>query len=157
MKKLNVLLAFAFFAFLPISAIAQDEITNEDLRRYALLNEVIDAMKSEISVLTNKMIKNQEGFDGKRYKELQSFKGDEAKLDELGANDFEKKFMMLVYKKQEERKTALKEVNSIMATKMINGGAKKFKAIKEALKSDEAVKERYAKIQMNFSAAEGDA
>ena len=43
------------------------------------------------------MIKNQEGFDGNRYKELQSFKGDEAKLDELGANDFEKKFMMLVY------------------------------------------------------------
>ncbi len=157
MKKINVLLAFAFVMTLSVSAKAQDEITNEDLRKYALMNEVIDVMKAEISVLTNDLIKNQEGFDGKRYKELAVAKGNEAKLDELGAQEFEKKFMMLLYEKQEERKSAIKQVNQILATKMLPNGGKKYKAIKQALGSDTDVKARYEKIKAALAATDGDA
>ncbi len=150
MKKLNVLLAFAFFALLSTSALAQDEITDEDLRRYALLDEVVDAMKSEISDLTKEIVAKQEGIDGKRFNELNKGQGEPA-------SEFEQKFMDLVNKKKDERIADIKTVNSILATKMISGGAKKYKAVKAALKSDEAVKERYAKIQAVMAASEDGA
>lgn len=157
MKKINVLLALICLMTISIAGMAQDEITDEDLRRYALMNEVIDVMKAEISVLTNDLIKNQEGIDGKRYVELSAAKGQEAKLDELGAQEFEKKFMVLVYEKQEERKEAIKEVNQILATKMLRDGGKTYKAIKEALTTDEAVKSRYEKIKAALAQDDGDA
>ena len=150
MKKLNVLLAFAFFALLSTSALAQDEITDEDLRRYALLDEVVDAMKSEISDLTKEIVAKQEGIDGKRFNELNKGQGEPA-------SEFEQKFMDLVNKKKDERIADIKTVNSILATKMISGGAKKYKAVKAALKLDEAVKESYAKIQAVMAASEDGA
>ncbi|MCG8383923.1 MAG: hypothetical protein MJA30_00145 [Cytophagales bacterium] len=157
MKKINVLLALFFVVLLGNVAQAQDEISDEDLRRYALMMEVIDAMKSEISVLTNNMIKNQEGMTGQRYLELAKAKGNEAKLDEMGASDFEKKFMTLITEKQDERKEAIKQVNQILATKMLPDGGKAYKAIKDALKSDEALKARYEKIEASVKMAGGDA
>ena len=157
MKKINVLLALFFVVLLGNVAQAQDEISDEDLRRYALMMEVIDAMKSEISVLTNNMIKNQEGMTGQRYLELAKAKGNEAKLDEMGASDFEKKFMTLITGKQDERKEAIKQVNQILATKMLPDGGKAYKAIKDALKSDEALKARYEKIEASVKMAGGDA
>ena len=63
---------------------AQDEITDVDLRKYAILNQAVDFMKKDISVELNKMIKAQEGMTGQRYKELAATKGDEAKLTEVG-------------------------------------------------------------------------
>lgn len=157
MKKINVLLALFFAVLLGNVAQAQDEISDEDLRRYALMMEVIDAMKSEISVLTNSMIKNQEGMTGQRYLELAKAKGSEAKLDEMGATDFEKKFMTLITEKQDERKEAIKQVNQILATKMLPDGGKAYKAIKDALKSDETLKARYEKIEASVKMADGDA
>ncbi len=155
--KINVLLTTCFVMLLGTVASAQDEVTDDQLRKYALMMEVIDAMKSEISVLTNDMIKNQEGIDGKRYKELAKAGGDAAKLDGLGAKEFEKKFMMLIYEKQEERKDAIKQVNQILATKMLSNGGKSYKAIKAALKSDEAVKTRYEEIAKSLELSDDDA
>lgn len=157
MKKINVLLAMLLMVLLGNVAKAQDEISDEELRRYALMMEVIDAMKSEISVLTNSMIKNQEGMTGKRYLELSKAKGDEAKLDGMGATEFEKKFMALITEKQDERKEAIKQVNQILATKMLADGGKSYKAIKEALKSDDEVKARYEKIEASIKMKDGDA
>ena len=64
-------LKFILAALLMVSTMgftqAQDEeITDENLRRYAMMMEVVEVMKAEISDLTNDMIKNQEGIDGKR-------------------------------------------------------------------------------------------
>lgn len=136
MRKLFTLL---FVSFLALGTVSAQEITDEQLYKYALLNEVIDQMKAEVSTAVNDLIKNQEGIDGKRYTEL-------AKSGGEGANDFEKQFLELVEKEKDERIDAIKEVNQILATKMLGDGGKVYKQIKEALQSDESVKSRYETI-----------
>lgn len=140
MKKLFTLVFVSILAFGTASA---QEITDEQLYRYALLDEVIDEMKAEISSVVNEMIKNQEGIDGKRYTELVKSGGE-------GASDFEKQFLELVEKEKNERIDAIKEVNRILATKMLGDGGKIYKQIKGALKSDESVKTRYQTIVENL-------
>ncbi|MEQ9307068.1 MAG: hypothetical protein RJQ14_24350 [Marinoscillum sp.] len=131
---------------------AQD-ITDEQLYKYALLNTVVSEMKSEISSVVNDMIKNQEGIDGKRYTELAKAKGDESKYAELGANDFEKQFMELVEKEKTDRIDDIKTVNQILATKMLGDGGKVYKAIKSALSSNPDVKARYDEIKSELEMA----
>ncbi|MEL7001856.1 MAG: hypothetical protein AAFN93_03880 [Bacteroidota bacterium] len=157
MKKLKLFcVAFMFFGVFN-QAIAQEEVTDEDLRRYALLIEVVDAMKSEIKNLTISMVENQEGIEPARFNELNKANGDEAKLTAAGATDFEKKFMALVQKKKTERTTAIQDAVKIMASKMFTGGAAKYKAVKSGIKSDESVKERYNAILAKMKAAEEEA
>lgn len=135
---------------------AQDEeITNEDLRKYALLSEVVDLMKKDISVMVNGLIKNQEGMSGKRFKELLSAKGDNAKYDALGAKEFEIKFMALVAEKQSKRIDAIKTVNQELATKMVGDSGKTYKKIKSALAGDTDLKARYDQIVASLKNSEG--
>ena len=127
------------------------EITDEQLYKYALLNTVIDEMKGEINDVVNEMIKNQDGIDGKRYVELSSAKGNEDKLTELGVNDFEKQFLDLVETEKNERIEDIKKVNQILATKMLGDGGKLYKSIKATLESDESLKVRYQEIKDNLT------
>ena len=128
------------------SAKAQDEITDEQLRKYAVLQEVIDLMKKDISVEINAMIKAQDGISGKRYVEISKTKGDEAKLAALNATDLEVKFLQLTNDLKNDRTDAIKTVNSAIATKMLGNKGKVYKKIKNALAADEAVKARYDAI-----------
>jgi hypothetical protein len=130
---------------------AQDEIADIDLRKYAILSQAVDFMKKDISVELNKMIKAQEGMTGQRYKELAATKGDEAKMAELGAKDFEKQFIDLANKMKEERIASIKIVNSELATKMVGNKGKLYKKIKADLKTDEALKARYTAIVSEVS------
>ena len=131
--------------------LAQDEITDADLRKYAVMSQSIEFMKKDISIELNKMIKAQEGMTGKRYKELAATKGDEAKLTAIEAKDFEKQFIALVDKLMDERKASIKEVNSDLATKMVGNKGRTYKKIKADLKTDEALKTRYEVILAQVS------
>ena len=147
MKKLKMLLgALLLLVMSGNLVLAQDEITDDDLRKYALLSQSIEYMKKDISIELNKMIKAQEGMTGQRYKELASAKGDEAKLDQMEAKDFEKKFMEIVNEMMDDRKEAIKTVNSELATKMVGDKGRVYKSIKAALDEDEALKARYEAI-----------
>jgi len=147
MRKISLLFVAMFMVLAANVVKAQDEdyLTDENLRRYAIMMETVDAMKAEISTVTNEMIKNQEGIDGKRYLELSKGEGDAAK-------EFESKFMEAVKQMQDDRKEAIGDVIQILATKMLPDGGKAYKAIKTALSTDEEVKARYdailAKIQL---------
>ncbi len=155
-------LKFSFFTMLILSMVmvgqvnAQDgEITNDELRKYALLNEVVDLMKKDISVMVNGLIKSQEGMTGKRFKELMSAKGDKAKYEAMGAKEFEVKFMELIAEKQSKRIDAIKTVNQELATKMVGDSGKTYKKIKSALAADEALKARYDQIVASLKGTEG--
>jgi len=155
MKKLKLFCVALVFIGVFNQANAQDEeVSDVDLKRYALLMEVVDAMKSEIVNLTTSMVENQEGIEPARFNELNKAKGDEAKLTAAGATDFEKKFMALVQKKKTERTTAIQDVIKILATKMFTGGGAKYKAIKSGIKSDESIKERYNAILSKMKVAD---
>ncbi len=132
-------------------AMAQEEITDNDLRKYAILSQSINLMKKDISIELNKMIKAQEGMSGKRYKELAATKGDEAKLAAIDTKDYENQFMALANKMMDERKASIKQVNSDLATKMVGNRGKTYKKIKAELKSDEALNTRYEVILAEVS------
>ena len=132
-------------------AIAQDEITDNDLHKYALMSQSIQFMKKDISIELNKMIKAQDGMTGQRYKELAATKGDEAKLATIEAKDFEKQFIELVNELKEERIASIKQVNTELATKMVGNKGKTYKKIKADLKTDEELKARYEVILAQVS------
>ena len=132
-------------------AIAQDEITDADLRKFAVLSQSIEFMKKDISIELNKMIKAQEGMTGQRYKELAATKGDEDKLAAIEAKDYERQFIDLVNKLKEERTASIKQVNSDLATKMVGNKGKTYKKIKAELKTDEALGARYEVILSQVS------
>ncbi len=152
MKKLVALFFTMLVLMTGVRADEGQEITDADLWKYALLNEVVDQMKKDISTAVNEMIANQEGIDGKRYVELSKTKGDEAKLAELGATDLEKQFLQLVEEEKAKRIDAIKTVNQELATKMVGDGGRTYKAIKSALEEDADLKARYdaivAKVQL---------
>lgn len=133
------------------NVMAQDEISDLDLRKYAVLSQSIEFMKKDISIELNKMIKAQEGMTGKRYKELSATKGDETKLAAVDAKDYEKQFMTIVDKLKTDRTDAIKKVNSDLATKMVGNKGKIYKKIKADLKTDEALKTRYETILSQVS------
>jgi len=141
MRKISLIFAALFMVFSAgvVNAQEEDYLTDENLRRYAIMMEAVDAMKAEISVSLNDMIKNQEGIDGNRYKELKSGSGEPAK-------EFETKFMSALDEMIETRKEAIGDVVNILATKMLPDGGKAYKAIKTALASDADVKSRYEAI-----------
>lgn len=151
---LLTLLVLTIVSFTQVKA-QDDEITDEALRKYAILNEVVDLMKKDISVMVNGLIKSQEGMTGKRFKELQAAKGDKAKYDEMGAKEFEIKFMELVAKKQSERIDAIKTVNQALATKMVGDNGKVYKKIKSELSSNADLKAKYDQIVAGLRGAEG--
>ena len=152
MKKFSFVVGLLLVMVASTVANAQ-EITDENLRRYAIMMETVDAMKQEISDQTNMLIKNQEGMDGKRYLELAKTKGDAAQLEAIGAKDFEIKFLEVVTQMQDERKEAISEVVTILATKMMPDGGKAYKEVKSAIDTDAEVKARYEAIKSTIASA----
>ena len=121
------------------------EVTDEHVWKYALMTEVVDQMKADLSRAVNETIKKQEGMTGARYKELAG--GADP------ANDFETKFMANIDKLKESRVSAIKSVNSDLATKML-GSASIYKAVREAVKEgDMKAKYEQYKSQIAFEAS----
>ncbi|WP_375577638.1 hypothetical protein ABWH96_11300 [Marivirga tractuosa] len=148
------MLALAAIVFLNSTAVmAQDsEITDKDLYNYALLMQVIEQMKAEVSPAIQALIEEQEGFDTKRYSELQSAGDNEAKLKELGANDFEVQFMGLIIKEKEKRTDAIKEALNLLAKSMV--GVQNYKNIKQTLSVDPDLKAKYDEITTRIAPAD---
>ncbi len=142
MNKLVLLLIFVFGFGL---AFAQDEISDDDLKAYAIANAAVKSIVSSISPMVNDLIAKQEGMTGQRFKELQDTNGDADKLAAIEAKDWEIKFLDLVNGQIEERKDAAKEIINLMAKYAM--GASTYKAIKAGLSSDPTLQARYSAIE----------
>lgn len=146
MKKLLYFLVFAFWIGI---AYAQDEeITDDDLKAYALANASVKSITSSISPMVNDLIAKQEGMTGQRFKELQDTDGDAGKLASIEAQEWEIKFLETVNGEIEKRTEAAKEVINLMAKYAM--GTSKYKAIRSGLSSDADLKARYAAIEAKF-------
>jgi len=128
---------------------AQDvEITDADLKAYAIANAGVKSITSTISPMVNDLISKQEGMTGQRFKELQATKGDADKLAGIEAQEWEIKFLSTVNEEIDERKQAAKDLINIMAKYAL--GSSKYKAIRDGLKSDADLKARYDSISAKF-------
>jgi hypothetical protein len=148
------MLALAAIVFLNSTAVmAQDsEITDKDLYNYALMMQVIEQMKAEVSPAIQALIEEQEGFTTNRYEELKGAGDNETKLKELGANDFEVQFMGLIIKEKEKRIDAIKEALNLLAKSMV--GVQNYKTIKSTLSVDPDLKAKYMELSTRIAPAE---
>ncbi len=155
MKLMKFMAAVCMLSMISAGVFAQDEteITDDQLYRYAIMQEVINLMKKDISTEVNKVIKAQEGMTGQRYKELAVTKGDEAKLQAIEAKDWEIQFLKQIDDFKSTRIASIKTVNSELATKMVGDSGKTYKKIKNMLKSDAGLKSRYDSIAVSLSKA----
>jgi len=142
MKKLTLVLILIYgFGF----SYAQEEITDDDLKAYAIANAAVKSITSSISPMVNDLISKQEGMTGQRFKELQDANGNADKLAAIEAKDWEMKFLETINGEIDERKEAAKEIINLMAKYAM--GAAKYKAIRAGLANDAALQARYAPIE----------
>ncbi len=142
----NAVVIVLMFVASTASFAQEEEISDESLYRYAMMQEVITIMKKDISKEINQMIKNQDGMTGQRYKELSATKGDETKLAAIDAKEWEVKFLEQTNNFKETRITSIKTVNTELAIKMVGNNGKTYKEIKSQLKENEELKARYDAI-----------
>ena len=71
-KVLNGLLVSVMFSVIAWNASAQDaEVTDEDIKNYAIIELAKNSIVSAISPMVNELIEKQEGMTGQRFQELQ--------------------------------------------------------------------------------------
>ena len=139
-NKMFFALAIILIAIQP--SFAQEEITDEDLKNYAVIQMSVDIITSR-SPTVNDLIKRQEGMTGQRFNELRQSGGE-------GAADWEKQFLATVNDLIEERREAAKEVVNLLINNSTLTGAK-YSEIKKGLSSDSELKARYDEVMANLN------
>ncbi|NJN26867.1 MAG: hypothetical protein HC819_13245 [Cyclobacteriaceae bacterium] len=138
-KLMNGMLALVLVAGF-VNVYAQD-VTDEDVKNYAIIELAKNSIIDGISPLVNEMIEKQEGMTGQRYQELQGAAGDAGKLAGIEAQEWEIKFYELVDKQIEKKKSAATDVVKLLASNAM--GAASYKATKAAVDSDPAIKAKF--------------
>jgi hypothetical protein len=139
--------AIALFAFLFLSQIlfAQNTISDDDLKKYAVLMDSVDDMKSKLADEISTMVANSGKISNSRYNELSRIAGDEAKLAEAKATSEEISFIKKVEARKEEGIARITTTFQKMAQDYV--GAAAYNKISKALTSDEALKTRYTTMR----------
>lgn len=125
----GVLLAVGFS-----NANAQDEVTDMDIRDYAIIELAKTSITDGISPMVNDMIEKQEGMTGQRFQELQKTKGE-------GGEEWEKKFLEVVNKQIDKKKKGATDVVKLLAANAMGGA--KYKATKSAISSNPDSKAKF--------------
>ena len=144
-SRLKSLFVFAFILTMSSTVFAQDEeieITDEDVKKYAVTMDSLDVMKENVKNVMSEMLKSNEDITIARYNELNDAIGDEEKLAELEATEEEVSFIQSVIDKKEELTAQIKPTLTTMVKDYI-GSVKMYNAIKKGLKSDEELKAKY--------------
>lgn len=150
MKSVLKLFTFLFvFALAANTSFAQEtekEITDEELRRYAVAMDSVERMKANIIAVMTQMVEENEDITGARYNELNKIVDDSLALVEANATEDEILFVESVVAKKNELTEEINVNFRSLAIDYIGDGGRTYKKIKSALKSDEEVKERYEYI-----------
>ncbi len=130
-------------------------VSDEDLRKYAILMDSINDMKQTLLKEMGDMVKNKEGMTNARYNDLSKANGDEAKLQELKATEDELTFLNEVNEKKKTGAAQISETFQAMAKDFI--GVETYNEVKDALAADTEIKARYDEILAEVAKGEGDA
>lgn len=135
MRKLTKgLLVFGLLLAVGFTNANAQDVTDEDLKNYAIIELAKNSITSGISPMVNDMIEKQEGMTGQRFQELQKTKGE-------GAEDWEKQFLDVVNKQIDKKKKAATDVVKLLASNAM--GASKYKATKAAIAADAEMKAKF--------------
>ncbi len=120
------------------------KITDEELRKYAIVMDSVNSMKKALLTKMSDMVKNQEGMTNARYNDLNKAIKDEAKLKELKATEEEIAFINSVTEVKNKGAADISETFQTLAKDYI--GVETYNEVKNALASDTSLKARYEAI-----------
>ena len=132
----RTLVAVALFSLVSVGKAVAQEITNQDLYKYAVVMETQDMFKDELSTQVTDYINKQDPAIKNRYNALAG--GEEP------ANDAEKQFIGQVKSMQSERTGEFSDAFKTMIKRVL--GAQTYSAVKKGIANDTEVKERYNTI-----------
>jgi len=123
------------------SLFAQEQITDEELKKYVVAMDSINDMKASLLEEIGEMVKANEGLTNARYNELSKIMNDEAKLAAAKATPEEIAFMKQVAAKKSEGTAEITQTFQALAKEYV--GAASFNKIKKALTTDTELKSKY--------------
>ena len=146
MKKL-VLASFFLCAMFVKPVFAQDEVTNDELYKYAVVQETLVLFQAELSAQVTEYVEAQAPEIKNRYNALAG--------GEAPANDAEKTFIDGVNSMKGERTSEFTDAYKTMIKRVL--GAKSYSKVKKSIANDSDVKQRYNGIIQAMHAAKEDA
>lgn len=147
----RVLLAAGLFMAV-CTAQAQEEITTEQLTKYAEVMVAIDSMKAGVQDQTNELVKNNPLMDGGRvFMAIQTAKGDEAKLAEAEVTPEQQAAYDSIMVQVDQLKATFKDAYTSAIKDDLGAGL--YNNIKKALKSDAELKSAYNDILASLKEA----
>lgn len=135
-------LCLALFLMLGFQGVfAQEEVTEEELKRYAVAMDSIDNMKEDLIDSISAMVKNNEKVTAARYNELSKIINDETKLAEAEATPEEVAAIKEILKFKDEGTAKIQETFKTLATEFV--GAAVYNKVKKALAENADTKAKY--------------
>lgn len=124
------------------TAFAQEEVSNEELYKYAIVMEAKELFSDELSAQITEYVEQQDPAIKNRYNALAG--------GETPANDAEKKFIDQVNTMKNERSGEFTEAYKTLIKRVL--GADTYKKVQTALK-DAQVRQRYSAIVQEIQSA----
>lgn len=123
----------------------EEEVTDEELRSYAVVMDSAEVKKKEMGASYNKMIQEEEAMQGgRRFQELKNANGDEEKLEEIGATEEEIEIYTRIQEDYDAMVNEFKEEYTEMIKEHVT--VPTYNKVSRELKSNEEVKARYEEI-----------
>jgi hypothetical protein len=140
------------FMALGSKAQTSSEITDEDLKKYAVTMDSVEAMQETLREIVAETVRSNEVMPVSRYNEIFKYTDDEAKLKEVNATPEEIAFLQQI---ADLRKVNIERINAAyqsLAKDYV--GLKAFNAIRKSLNSDQELKARYDNVAKDIESKE---
>lgn len=135
---------------------AQDEsaaISDDDLKRYAVMMDSIDEMRISLLAEISEMVKNNEKISVSRYNDLFKVIDNEEKLAAENATPEEVAAIKEVQARKDAGTTEINEAFKSLAKEYV--GASTYNKVKKALGDDTEVKSKYQAMLTELKADNG--
>ena len=152
--KITKVLVACLFVLMALGSKAQTstEITDEDLKKYAVTMDSVEAMQVSLRELVAKTVQTNTVMEVNRYNQLFKIAEDEAKLKEANATPEEVAFLQQI---NDLRKVNIERINATyQALAKDYVGLKTFNAIRKSLQSDQELKARYDTVSKDMESKE---
>lgn len=152
--KITKVLVPCLFMLVALGSKAQTstEITDDDLKKYAITMDSVEAMQESLREIVAETVQKNTVMPVARYNELFKIIDDEAKLNATNATPEEIKF---IHQINDLRKVNIERINaSYQSLAKDYVGVKTFNAIRKSLQTDQALKARYDNVSKDIESKE---
>lgn len=137
----NLILSLLTLAVTSFAVHAQESVSDEELKKYAIVMDSINSMKAILLNDIKDKVESNEKITNARYNELSKIINDEIKLKEANASEEEIAFLREVALFKTEG--LAKITKTFHALEKDYGGSTAFNKTKKAITEDETIRSKY--------------